>query len=153
MDDNEAAHARLIPVSRRLFIFACLLPHSAFAHSYAHGEIAIGHAWALPSNQNETRAFLPLVNLGNERDELVAARSAACGFIELRQNNRYDHRPLDSILLEPDVPVPMRPNAFHLRLLALKHPLRIGNRFPLILDFLNAGEAEIEVMVEEKPGL
>jgi copper(I)-binding protein len=46
----------------------------------------------------------------------------------------------------------MRPTARHLRLVGLRKPLKMGDRFRMILDFLNAGEVEIEVMVEEKPG-
>ena len=140
-------------VSRRVFLVVCLLaPRAASAHSFTHGNIAIGHAWALPSNLNDGQAFFPLVNNGGERDELIAARSDICGLIELRQNNRYDDPPLTAIALEPGRPVPMRPTDRHLRLVGLQRPLEPGDSFHIILDFLNAGEAEIEVMVEEKPG-
>ncbi|HLF21099.1 MAG TPA: copper chaperone PCu(A)C [Aestuariivirga sp.] len=150
MVENEA---EALQTSRRVFLIACLLaPRAAFAHSFSHGNIAIGHAWALPSNQNDGQVFFPLVNNGDERDELVAARSDVCGLIELRQNNRYDDPPLAAMALEPGKPVPMRPTARHLRLVGLKQPLRIGESFAVILDFLNAGEVEIEAMVEEKPG-
>jgi copper(I)-binding protein len=70
----------------------------------------------------------------------------------LRLNNRYDDPPLTAIALDPKKPVPMRPTARHLRLIGLKQPLNKGDRFNLILDFLNAGETTIEVIVEEKPG-
>ncbi len=46
----------------------------------------------------------------------------------------------------------MRPTATHLRLVGVKQPLKLGDRFKIILDFLNSGEVEIEVFVEEKPG-
>ena len=124
----------------------------AAAHSSRHGDIGIGHAWALPSQQTDGQVFFPLANQGTQRDELVAARSDICGLIELRQNNRYDDPPLASLPLEPKKPVPMRPTAKHLRLIGLKQPLKPGERFKIILDFLNAGEVEIEVFVEESPG-
>ena len=73
-------------------------------------------------------------------------------YIQLRENNHYDDPPLASIKLEPGKPVPMRPTATHLRLVGMKQPLKLGDRFKIILDFLNAGEFEIEVFVEEKPG-
>ena len=44
------------------------------------------------------------------------------------------------------------PTARHLRLIGLKQALKVGDRFTVILDFLNAGEIEIEVFIEEKPG-
>lgn len=154
MVDNEARSAPAkSQVSRRSFLVACLLePRAASAHSLRHGDIAISHAWALPSNQNDGQAFFPMVNNGKECDELIAARSDVCSLIELRQNNRYDDPPLAAIALEPGKPVPMRPTARHLRLVGLNRPLKRGDSFAIILDFLNAGEVEIEVMAAEKPG-
>jgi hypothetical protein len=129
------------------------LPALARAHSYMHGSIAIGHAWALPSQTSgEGQAFVPMVNNGSGPDELVAARSSVCTQIELRRNNRYDDPPLRSFVLEPGRPLPMRPTARHLRLMGLRGPLLLGQRFTAILDFLNAGEIEIEFYVETKPG-
>jgi hypothetical protein len=139
-------------MNRRLFLTFPFLASTAHAHSYKHGMIAIGHAWALPSSYTDGQLFLPLVNNGKERDALVAARSPICSLIELRSNARYDDPPLSEIALLPGKPVPMRPSARHLRLIGLNQPLRSGDRFPVILDFLNAGEVEIETMVEEAPG-
>lgn len=128
-------------------------PAIARAHSQRLGDIAIGHAWALPARvSREGQAFVPLVNNGKTTDELVAARSSVCGAIELRRNNRYDDPPLGSFILEPGAPLPMRPTARHLRLMGLAGPLVAGQRFAIILDFLNAGEAEVAFHVEEAPG-
>ena len=132
-------------------LVAC--PAIARAHSYRLGDIAIGHAWALPTEvSGEGQAFVPLVNNGKAADELVAARSSVCGAIELRRNNRYDDPPLASFVLEPGRPLPMRPTARHLRLMGLAGPLATGQSFTIILDFLNAGEAEVAFHVEAAPG-
>lgn len=125
----------------------------ARAHSYRLGDIAIGHAWALPVQvSREGQAFVPLVNNGKATDELVAARSSVCGQIEMRRNNRYDDPPLGSFVLEPGKPLPMRPTARHLRLMSLNAPLVLDQRFTLILDFRDAGETEVEFHVERAPG-
>ena len=137
---------------RKLTLALLILPTSAHAHSYKHGTIAIGHAWALPVQYGDGQLFFPMVNNGKERDELVAARSSVCTLIELRRNNRYDDPPLPSMILEPGKPVAMRPTGRHLRLVGLSGPLVLGNRFGLVLDFLNAGEMEIEAYVEAMPG-
>ena len=139
-------------MKRRIFLAGLLLPTIAQAHSFRHGNIAIGHLWALPSQQNDAQVFFPLANRGTEHDELVAARSEICTTTELRQNNRYDDAPLTSIALDPKKPVPMRPTARHLRLVGLKRPLLIGDHFKIILDFLNSGEVEIDVIVEPAAG-
>lgn len=138
---------------RRIFLLSLIaLPATARAHSFKHGDIAIGHAWALPSQQTDGQLFFPLVNNGATPDALIAARSSICTLIELRRNNRYDDPPLASIELAPAKPVALRPAARHLRLIGLAQPLLINARFTVILDFLNAGEAEIEVIVEPTPG-
>ena len=139
-------------MKRRTFLFALLAPTIAQAHSFKHGNIAIGHAWALPRQLADGQAFFPMAIKGNESDEMVAARSNVCTFIQLRENNHYDDPPLTFIKLEPGKPVPMRPTATHLRLVGMRQPLNVGDRFKLVLDFLNSGETEIEVFVEEKPG-
>jgi periplasmic copper chaperone A len=140
-------------MTRRVLTLGLLtLPANAFAHSYKAGGIAIGHAWALPVAASDGQAFFPMVNNGTSADELVAARSSICTQIELRRNNRYDDPPLSSFILEPGKPLPMRPTARHLRLMGMYQPLTLGQRFTVILDFLDAGEAEIACHVENAPG-
>jgi periplasmic copper chaperone A len=134
------------------FATLVLLPATATAHSFKHGKIAIGHAWALPVVHGDGQLFFPMVNNGEARDELVAARADICSLVELRKNNRYDEPALSSIVLEPKRPVPMRPTAQHLRLVSSRRPLQLGDRFTVVLDFLNSGEVAIEAYVEEKPG-
>lgn len=141
--------------SRRLFFLTALqsaFASAALAHSYTAGKIAIGHVWGLPSETNETQVFVPFSNRGDAADELVAARSSICARIELRQNNRYDDPPLKSIELLPGKPLAMRKGARHLRLIGLSKPLKAGDRFDMILDFLNAGETVVEVIVEDGSG-
>ncbi len=141
--------------SRRTFLLAPLaipVAASARAHSYMAGKIAIGHVWGLPSETSETQVFAPFSNRGEAADELVAARSSICSTIELRQNNRYDDPPLKAIELLPGKPVAMRKGGRHLRLIGLTRSLKPGDRFDMILDFLNAGEAAVEVIVEDGSG-
>lgn len=124
----------------------------AQAHSYKVGSIEIGHAWALPSGASEAQAFCPLFNGGEAPDELTGAHSSICTRIELRRNNAYDDPPLGSFVLDPGRPLAMRPTARHLRLVGLQGPLALGQRFTVILEFRNAGEAEVAFHVEKTPG-
>lgn len=134
---------------RRTLLAAFLaFPAAAHAHSFKIGAIAVGHAWALPSQPPDGQVFFPMVNNGSAADELIAARSTICSQIELRSNNRYDDPPLASIALQPGKPVAMRPTARHLRLIGLKEQLTKYKSFTIVLDFLKAGEVEIEVLVQ-----
>ncbi|MGH6854571.1 MAG: copper chaperone PCu(A)C [Aestuariivirga sp.] len=135
-------------MKRRIFILAMLAPAIAYAHSAKLGDIAIGHSWALPSQDTDGQVFFPLVNNGSTPDELVGASSEICGQIELRGNNRYGEPPLQSFPLEPGKPIPMRPTARHLRLIGLKRPLNARDSFTITLEFRKAGKIGIEVIVE-----
>jgi periplasmic copper chaperone A len=138
---------------RRSILLLPFAATAAHAHSYAAGKIKIGHAWALPQHVGQDgQCFMPLYNEGDEADALVAARSDLTSFIELRENARYDHPPAQQFDLLPGKPLAMRPQAVHLRLAGLSRDLKLRDRFKLVLDFLNAGELEVEVYVESTPG-
>lgn len=140
-------------LSRRAVLLGTVLwPAPVSAHSGRLGDIRIGHAWALPAAVGDGQVFIPLLNTGKLADALVAARSDLAGITELRRNARYDDPPEQEFALPPGKPFAMRPQASHLRLIGLAAPLAIGQRFPVVLDFLNAGEAEVEVHVERTPG-
>lgn len=138
---------------RRTALFLPLLVTAARAHSYRAGDIKIGHAWALPTLAGQDgQAFMPLLNSGTETEVLVEARSDSCLFIQIRRTARYDDPSEKQLELLANMPVPMRPHALHLRLVGMRHELKLGQRFPLILDFLNAGEVKLDVDIQNKPG-
>jgi periplasmic copper chaperone A len=137
---------------RRILIAGLLaLPAAATAGSAIFGSLRIGPAWALPADDGDGQLFVPLRNAGDRPDALVAARAGVCALIELRRNNRYDDPPLARIALEPGQDVQMQPTDRHLRLVSLRRPLRQGESFPVILDFLIAGEVEIAAVVAAAP--
>lgn len=139
-------------MKRRIFILGMLgWPVLALAHSFKVGDIAIGHAWALPTTQQDAQVFMPLLNSGKTQDSLIAARTDIASLVELRPYNKYDEMPMQEFVLDPGKPFPMRPTARHLRLVGLSKPLVNGDKFKMVLDFLNAGEVEIEVHVQDRP--
>jgi periplasmic copper chaperone A len=140
-------------MNRRSLILLPFVATSAQAHSYKAGSIKIGHAWALPGLAGQDgQCFMPLLNTATAFDALVAARSDICSAIELRQNARYDNPAETQFELKQNRPMAMRPQAIHLRLMGLSLDLKLGDRFKLILDFLNAGEVEVNAYVERTPG-
>jgi periplasmic copper chaperone A len=138
---------------RRLFLLSCLAaPRLASAHSLKWGPMRIGHAWALPSNGADSQAFMPLLNTGEDPEALIGARCKLCKAIVLRNNGRPGEAPADTLALEPNVPLAMRPGARHLHLIGLTRPLTPGFHFAITLDFLNLGGVDVETWVEAKPG-
>jgi periplasmic copper chaperone A len=151
--DKCATNRQFKLMKRRAVLVLPFITTAAFGHSQKHGDIKIGHAWAKPGLvAQDGHCFMPLLNTASAEDALVAARSDICSAIQLRRNARYDDPPETQLLLPNNKPLAMRPHATHLRLMGLSKNLELGDRFNLILDFLNAGEVELEVHVETMPG-
>jgi periplasmic copper chaperone A len=124
----------------------------AYAHSSKLGDIAIGHAWGLPSKAGESQIFMPLFNSGADEDSLVAASCDQAQSTELRLTSDYTMPAETAFALVPKKPIPMRPTARHIRLVGLKKPLLAGDRITMTLKFAKAGETKIEVHIQDKAG-
>ena len=143
---------------KKLAIFTILMfltmSSIAFAHSYKQGDIEIGHIWTRATAPGMTTAavYMPLLNTGTKTDELVGASSDWADKIEIHEstneNNIARMKMLDSLALEPNKPVAMRPGGIHLMVIGLKHQLKKGDMFPLTLQFKNAGSIKVEAMIE-----
>ena len=135
----------------RRHIFAlpfALLPAAAQAHSYKLGSLAIGHAWAKPSSDNETEAMMPIANGGTEIDYLIKATSAVCDRVEFR----VEKQKFEKLELAVGRPFPMRPKGPHLQMIGLKKALVQGEMVAMTLVFEKAGAIDIELHVETTPG-
>ena len=139
-------------MKRRICLSLMLAPTTAWAHSFKLGNIAVGHAWGLPSSSGETQVFMPLFNSGSSEDALISAKSDIAANIELRLSNDYNQTAETLFVLAPNNPIPMRPTARHLRLLGLKNPLKNGDIIDLTLKFAKAGEIKISIHIQDKAG-
>jgi periplasmic copper chaperone A len=150
--DRKIPAAQIATMKRRSFLILALLPSLAHAHSYKLGNIAIGHAWGLPSKNSETQIFMPLFNSGTEEDSLVGASFAQAKSTELRVSSDYKTSAETAFVLAPQKPLPMRPTARHIRLMGLTQPLLAGDLIEVTLRFATAGETKIEVHMQDKAG-
>ena len=139
-------------MKRRTFMLLAFMPSLAHAHSYKLGDMAIGHAWGLPSKDGETQIFMPLFNSGSTTDTLVSASCEFAKSAELRISNDYTRPAELGFVLEPKKPFPMRPTANHIRLVGQTKPLLAGDHISIILKFMTAGETKIEVHIQDKAG-
>jgi len=144
---------------RKIAIFLILVTlasawHEAIAHSYKQGDISIGHIWAhaTPTGATTAAIYVPLLNNGKEPDSLIGASSDLASKIEIHQdtndNSIMKMQKLNSVILEPNKPVSLRPNGIHLMVFGLKQQLKEGGRFPLTLQFEKAGSIKVEAMIE-----
>ena len=150
--DRKIPAAQNTIMKRRSFLLLALLPSVALAHSYMLGDIAIGHAWGLPSKDGETQILMPLFNSGNTTDTLISASYESAKSTELRTSNDYSKPPETGFVLAPKKPFPMRPTANHIRLMGLTKQLNAGDRISIALKFQTAGETKIEVHIQDKAG-
>ena len=135
-------------MKRRSLLAFLFCPAVARAHSYKVGAISIGHAWAMATSAAETSVMMPFVNNGAVDDSLVGARCDLAQSVELRDGQTV----VSEFLLEPNKPFPMRAAAKHLQLLGLKRALSKGDVISMTLIFKSAGEAKIELHVNNHAG-
>lgn len=124
----------------------------ALAHSYKQGDIAIGHAWAPPTDDDAGAVYLPLLNRGEAPDGLVGASTPIARAVRIRIEKDGEVRWPDAVTLAPGKPIALAAWRQHLWLMGLKRPLKAGERFAMTLEFEKAGPIEIEVFVESSPG-
>lgn len=154
-----------LPVRLALFVFACLpfLPATPIhAHSFKAGDINIIHPYATPTpagGKNGAVYFRAIENSGRNPDRLLSARTEVAESVELHHMKMdgavMRMREVESILL-PVGPGPSfrhrQADTYHLMLVNLKAPLKEGDRFPVWLEFENAGAKRVMVWVQTPKG-
>ncbi len=144
---------------KHLLVAATLLAAVSWAsaHEFQLGPIKIGHPWARPTlaGQSVGGAYLSLHNTGTAPDRLLGATSAASTTVEVHemrmQGDVMRMREVDGLALAPGKTVKLEPGGYHLMLVGLKVPLKLGDKLPLTLRFEKAGSVDVLLFVESKP--
>jgi periplasmic copper chaperone A len=58
-------------------------------------------------------------------------------------------RAIPGIEIKPGAKAELKPGGFHIMLLDLKQPLKVGDKIPMTLVFEKAGKIEVSVAVED----
>lgn len=127
------------------------------SHNTSAGDLQIENAFAretLP-NQPVAGAFMTVTNAGNAPDRLIGGTSTAAGRIEIHemamQGDVMKMRALEAGL---DVPagetVELKPGGYHVMMFDLSDALKEGDTISLTLEFANAGEVTVPVVVHGK---
>jgi len=138
----------------RVFVVALLLVCAGA--SQAQVQVQVKDAWARSSVQGQTAtgAFMSLTSAEGAR--LVGASSPVAGVVEIHEmsmeGNVMRMRPVPGIDLPPGRSVVLKPGGYHVMLLDLKRPLKVGERVPVELRLetrdkrLVSQPIEVEVM-------
>jgi periplasmic copper chaperone A len=143
---------------KRSFVLCCALavPSTALcAHEYRTDSLRIDHpfARATPPGAKTGGVFFTVANAGNETDRLLRASTPIAAGVVLHQmavdGGVMKMRAVPSVEVRPGGRLELKPNGYHLMLLDLKQPLKVGEKFPLTLTFARGGAVLISVVVED----
>lgn len=131
-------------------MLACLLTSSiAWASPFMVHDV---FARATVPGQSDGAAYLTIMNHGDQGDRLLAVSTPAAEAVELHSTtnvNGVAHMQRETSL---EIPVHgtirFQPGGYHLMLVGLKAPLKVGDTLKLTLKFEHAGVVELKVPVK-----
>ena len=125
------------------------------AHGFAVGDIAITHPYARPSLPGVPNgaAWFGIQNRGSQNDRIIGAKAAVSSYTEIHdmklENDIMRMFRVDGIDIAAGQSITMGDgNKLHVMLLDLKQPLKVGDKFPMTIEFEKAGRVDVEVWVE-----
>ncbi len=151
---------RTLRTLRNLPVFAALLiATAAHCHDFNLGSLHIGHPFARPTvaQQPAGAAYLSIENRGKADDSLVRVSSPVAREVQIHsmsmEGDVMRMREVLRLDLKPASVINMKPgDGYHIMLIGLKRPLKVGDKFPMTLVFEKAGEVEVSVAVEARHG-
>ena len=94
---------------------------------------------------------MKIENLGTV-DQLIAASSPSAVEVQLHEmsmdGNIMKMRQIKEILVPAGSSTDLKPGGFHLMLIGIKSPLKVGDSVPLKLKFAKAGEVDVRFSVK-----
>jgi len=126
------------------------------AETVSANGIEISDAWARArgATAKVAGAFLTVHNTSGQDDRIVSVQSPIAGRVELHTTKMTDGvmkmiHMKDGIEVKAGATVMLKPGAYHVMFMGLKHKLPEGSTFPLTLTFEKAGKIDITVMVKK----
>ena len=121
------------------------------ASEYKVGAITVKEPWGRGTPRSGG-AFMTIHNMG-PADELVAAKGDMAKKVQVHQT--VSENGVMKMKHVHGVPVPakgmamLKPGSYHVMMMGLKKPLKVGAEYPLTLVFKNAGELKIMFKVRK----
>ncbi|QBM17806.1 hypothetical protein MARI_19270 [Marinobacter sp. JH2] len=121
----------------------------------ANGAIEVHNAWSRPTPPGTPMGvgYMTITNHGADEVRLVAAESPRAGHVSIHETSMHEGmmrmQPLSNGL---DIPagstVELKPRSYHLMLEQLTKPLMEGEMIPVQLDFENAEDITVKLVVQ-----
>jgi len=144
----------------RVFL-SFLILGSASAQDFNLKQLHISHPFAHPTvtGAPSGAAYFTLENIGHKSDSLIQLTSPIAQSVTLHSMST-DHgimrmREVTTFTIAPGKKWDMSASnddahSYHVMLMGLKHPLKVGDTFPLTLTFKKSGRLTLLVKVEEQ---
>lgn len=111
------------------------------------------YARATPPGARTGGVFFTVDNSRNAIDRLLRASTPIAAGVVLHQmvvdGSVMKMRAVPSLEITPGGRLELKPGGYHLMLLDLKQPLRVGEKFPLTLTFERSGTMLVTVSVQD----
>ena len=122
-----------------------LLTGTAVAHDFRAGALRLDHPYATPSDGDQGQLCLRQIrNVGAEADRLLSVNVPSVGTVLPPEGQAFP------LTLPAGSNLAWRhDNKACLRLRGLERPLQAGDRFDAVLRFERAGEARVQVWVQQ----
>ena len=135
-------------------LYPALVSPAAAAGDYDVGLIHISQPWsrATPKGASAAAGYMTITNKGSEPDRVNCVASDASAQCQIHsmtmEGGVMKMRPVDGGLeIKPGESVTLKPGAYHMMFLSLKHPLEQGGRVKATLKFDHAGTIDVEFPV------
>jgi copper(I)-binding protein len=140
-----------------LLALACgtALAAGAPAQQYKFESLTIDQpvARATPPGAKTGLVFFSIDNASNRSERLLHASTPVAAGVVLHQmaqsGGMMTMRAVPSLEIGPGMKLELGPGGYHLMLIDLRQPLKVGERFPLILTFQRIGTVTTMVLVED----
>lgn len=145
------------PISRMAAgVIALAIATPITAQTVKRGDLSITDAWSrqTASGQANGGGFMTIGNRAKRPDRLIGGSSPVAEKVEIHTMSMdggiMRMRPLPNGLAVPaGGKLELKPGGYHIMLIGLKAPLRLGTRVPLTLRFQHGGSVTVQLKVEQ----
>lgn len=138
----------------KAFLIAGLLAATPFSQTYA-ADVIDGWARAsMTQNAKNGAAYMMITNPTDKDDTLVSVSSEVAEHTEVHsmtfEEGVMRMNEVEALEIPAGETVKLEPGGYHIMLMGLKEPLRVGNKFDIIMTFENSGEQVVPVEVHPR---
>jgi periplasmic copper chaperone A len=139
-------------IRRTLILAAAATLMATAAYAAKAGAIDISGAWSRPAPQGGNGVGYVVLANGGKADRLVSASTPVAGRVEMHESmvmsgKAMMHPRPRGIALPAGKTVALKPESFHLMMIGLKKPLKVGETVPVTLKFEKSGSVTVPFAV------